>query len=308
MFSTSAMRRTERRSAFTLIELLVVIAIIAILAAILFPVFAQAREKARQASCASNMKQLGLAFIQYYTDYDETWPSPYHMSFTDAAGNSALEPYIKNRSKNEASGVWVCPSTPIKPPAPTTSYLSNARSYTMNEFLVNPGRTCDPGFSAGCGPIVQINDPDSYYPRVGEPLTKSWRSGAATDKPLYASNQALSQARLVAPANTCLLFESIVEREDQGNFSGSTPTTGAWPFVKGFWSKANQSKADTYWFPTSNSDRAFHGDMNNYLFCDGHVKARKPEGENYDITQDATNNIWLVADGRNGSPLPTTAN
>src|SRR5438132_1387222 len=70
------MQRTHRfkTSAFTLIELLVVIAIIAILAAILFPVFAQAREKARQSSCASNMKQLGLAIMQYTQDYDQTYP------------------------------------------------------------------------------------------------------------------------------------------------------------------------------------------------------------------------------------------
>lgn len=60
--------------AFTLIELLVVVAIIAILAAILFPVFAKAREKARQAACASNLHQIGLAAIQYVQDYDETWP------------------------------------------------------------------------------------------------------------------------------------------------------------------------------------------------------------------------------------------
>ncbi|MEI6433019.1 MAG: prepilin-type N-terminal cleavage/methylation domain-containing protein, partial [bacterium] len=61
----------RKRGAFTLIELLVVIAIIAILAAILFPVFAQARERARQASCLSNMRQLSLAFLMYAQDYDE---------------------------------------------------------------------------------------------------------------------------------------------------------------------------------------------------------------------------------------------
>ena len=64
----------SRRSGFTLIELLVVIAIIAILAAILFPVFAQAREKARQTSCASNFKQTMTASMQYVQDYDGTWP------------------------------------------------------------------------------------------------------------------------------------------------------------------------------------------------------------------------------------------
>lgn len=64
----------KKRAAFTLIELLVVIAIIAILAAILFPVFARAREQARKASCTSNVKQLGLAWMMYVQDYDETFP------------------------------------------------------------------------------------------------------------------------------------------------------------------------------------------------------------------------------------------
>jgi prepilin-type N-terminal cleavage/methylation domain-containing protein len=66
--------RSETRRGFTLIELLVVIAIIAILAAILFPVFAQARAKARQTQCLSNSKQIGMAMMQYVQDYDELYP------------------------------------------------------------------------------------------------------------------------------------------------------------------------------------------------------------------------------------------
>src|ERR1700751_5673294 len=93
---------SRSRRGFTLIELLVVIAIIAILAAILFPVFAQAREKARGISCLSNLKQTGLAFAMYVQDYDETTPlqvSP-APSPNDGTGNSywyiLLQPYVKN--------------------------------------------------------------------------------------------------------------------------------------------------------------------------------------------------------------------
>jgi prepilin-type N-terminal cleavage/methylation domain-containing protein/prepilin-type processing-associated H-X9-DG protein len=89
------------RKGFTLIELLVVIAIIAILAAILFPVFAKAREKARQASCASNEKQLGLGILQYVQDYDEHMPSGYNTTLAKgglpgAAWAGSVQPYIKS--------------------------------------------------------------------------------------------------------------------------------------------------------------------------------------------------------------------
>jgi prepilin-type N-terminal cleavage/methylation domain-containing protein/prepilin-type processing-associated H-X9-DG protein len=129
-------RNCGTRRGFTLIELLVVIAIIAILAAILFPVFARAREKARQTSCLSNVKQNTLAFMMYAQDYDETYPIAYYYSpgFGDeygwdfhinyGAGTSSLGligPYTKNEQIN------ACPSGKGLPGAgrPYTGYAYN---------------------------------------------------------------------------------------------------------------------------------------------------------------------------------------
>ncbi|MGI5818574.1 MAG: prepilin-type N-terminal cleavage/methylation domain-containing protein [Armatimonadota bacterium] len=102
-----------RRSGFTLIELLVVIAIIAILAAILFPVFARAREKARQANCQSNLKQIGLAFEMYVQDYDEMYPMT-AMQASPYANYSyeTLHPYLMNDQ------IWYCPSADDRRYAP----------------------------------------------------------------------------------------------------------------------------------------------------------------------------------------------
>ena len=120
----------QRRRGFTLIELLVVIAIIAILAAILFPVFAKAREKARQSSCLSNQKQIGLGMMMYAQDYDETIPQYRHdwpgrtVAYEYCLWYWLVNPYVKNRQ------VFICPS---QQEVATASYKC---SYGLNYVYV----------------------------------------------------------------------------------------------------------------------------------------------------------------------------
>ncbi len=149
-----------RRTGFTLIELLVVIAIIAILAAILFPVFAQAREKARQTECLSNNKQIVLGVMQYIQDYDETFPMLAYRSVRQ--GNiqcaytflSAIDPYIKDKKDK---GLFSCPSRRDamdmgafwNPSAPDNGECGQFRnfSYVPNTSLIVAGP--NPGGSSG---------------------------------------------------------------------------------------------------------------------------------------------------------------
>ncbi len=154
-----------KRNAFTLIELLVVIAIIAILAAILFPVFAQAREKARGAACQSNTKQLGIALLMYAQDYDE-------MFFGYYAGidrKMLLYPYTKSGQINadtKRDQVWFCPST--KNPDKEAGYGFNTflNFQSMAAFGTPAERVmlCDTGLKDTAAGVVldlrtQVNAP-----------------------------------------------------------------------------------------------------------------------------------------------------
>jgi len=165
-----------KRRGFTLIELLVVIAIIAILAAILFPVFAQAREKARQASCASNLKQIGTALMMYVQDYDESYPNAVIEPRPDGGGTAdaafcakvanpgarercsinelygtgwtgwvanVLLPYEKN------SGIYRCPSRSSTWGANNWREVDGAMSYSYNYRSLGGAWGNAPGTSTG---------------------------------------------------------------------------------------------------------------------------------------------------------------
>ena len=155
----------KSRRGFTLIELLVVIAIIAILAAILFPVFARARENARRTSCLSNVKQIGLGIMQYVQDYDGVMPA------TNANGNNdesyvvaaRLQPYVKSfqifkcpssstpqgtiqAMQHDSGGNYMSDPATIGLPASTVGFAGYYRDvyppmdYRFNSSFYNPGR------------------------------------------------------------------------------------------------------------------------------------------------------------------------
>lgn len=164
-----------KRQAFTLIELLIVITIIAILAAILFPVFAQAREKARQTQCLSNCRQLAIATQVYAQDYDETFLTLWFYTNNDYQRNPLFQrynvfmwapllmPYVKNKD------IFRCPSGPINPPSfqggpPEDTYIVNLG---YNEYIFrgveiqgigNPTFARLSDFQAGLTQIALISD------------------------------------------------------------------------------------------------------------------------------------------------------
>jgi len=254
-------RTTSARHAFTLIELLVVIAIIAILAAILFPVFAQAREKARQTMCLSNMKQLTLATLMYIQDYDDTKPPifidmrPLIATGPDVAWNlrGLIYPYVKSQA------VYICPS------------LSGIAESTW-EGNANAGIAPDGVHDSASNYLWNMY---AGFP----PVSPIW----APDKPNYNRFPASApEAALPVPTQIIMAVEG-------GNGvpyiyfpleANSAPTLSS--CFTGYW--------HVFYFNP-------HNNQGNFAFCDGHVKSERwsatygPIGTGWDTFQ------WFVNTG-----------
>ena len=160
------------RRGFTLIELLVVIAIIAILAAILFPVFARAREAARSSSCLSNLKQIGIATQMYVQDYDSVY-LPWGQTIPTCPA-TILNPYIKNKN------VWVCPSE-------DNAGVRAMTDPTVVSYMFNDGLASKPE-SGITRPADLVITHDSDPGEVGWTEGNTWDGGLTTDWPQVRGN------------------------------------------------------------------------------------------------------------------------
>lgn len=188
------------KQAFTLIELLVVIAIIAILAAILFPVFSRARENARRSSCQSNQKQVGLAFMQYAQDYDETLPC-YRPFPNGDAWDFSLRPYAMRGSwaSSGEAGYLICPSDSIQRNPDSGGTVQGKRSYSMNcgpqdtstTGLNGPGGRYSPSLQALPIRLAQIPDTAGtiLLAEVPDANNTQWRTVGNNGRVFYPDDQ-----------------------------------------------------------------------------------------------------------------------
>ena len=259
-------RISRNRAGFTLIELLVVIAIIAILAAILFPVFARARENARRASCQSNLKQIGLGLTQYIQDYDEMFLNAGNDGGT-LVWQDLMQPYVKSIQ------LFNCPNDGNS----SFTYRAAANrstGYELGTYAMN-GYYADQAFT-----------PDSWSP----PITYTWSSDTVL-RPVKVSQVADS-------AGTVWVCEAVPHQNgglsawasstlDQTNPGGIPAiSTNGHPNVRGIKTLGGRTNInDAESFPS-----ARHLDTMNTLYCDGHVKAMRLEN----LRTAASNNAGVM--------------
>lgn len=276
--------------AFTLIELLVVIAIIAILAAILFPVFAQAREKARQISCLSNEKQITLAALMYVEDYDEQYPcgsraNPVNANNTFEWGMGwagVVYPYTKNAQ------ILKCPddSTGSLPATSTTETL-----YPVSNFY-NYNVATSPAQAAMAAPANTVLFSEIQGDRAD--VTAGNEIGQSTTPPTTFSATGDGLRDLLSVDGTAA--------NDQGNtvyetgiMGGYTPTTVPFPSF--------------FDYTENNGLDGRHSTGANYAMGDGHAKYFKPSavspGGNAQSSSDQENRTNYLAAGTGGGTAVT---
>ena len=227
------MQSRSRTRGFTLIELLVVIAIIAILAAILFPVFAQAREKARQASCTSNVKQITLAHLMYSQDYDETFVdaglTPFFSQFDNGASLTSNSPYPG------------CMGWPCILPTGEATFAARLMPYIKNYDVWRCPSANNSGVNQGQGWVFSNPALDVKFPGRQKPISY-WYSLCFHRTPL---------AEVDVPAERVMMTETGRLR-------------AAYDLNSGRDGYARASKWPDYYRP--------HGGGVNLGFSDGHAK------------------------------------
>ncbi len=256
MFNRPDNRRSGRMQGlrgFTLIELLVVIAIIAILAAILFPVFATARDKARQTACLSNTKQLASAFLMYTTDYDDTMP----LAFGTSPGLGIMYAY-----NHAVPALW----RPSQPDGSDRAIAAKQQwANTIQPYVKNYGLYACPS-----GPEVDVASASDY----AAPLT-AWANVS------YSFNGLLHQsptAAIVVPSKLPLLWEGRGQAQVKG-FSLSNPTLACTgtdaaaciyrPRANGACDSGDGGKGAVFGL---SGPMRMHGGGANFAYADGHAK------------------------------------
>ena len=258
------MRKPVFRNGFTLIELLVVIAIIAILAAILFPVFAQAREKARAISCLSNEKQLGTALLMYVQDYDEQFPVGSKLSYPNGPTNlnpvmygvgwaGQINPYTKN------TGILKCPDDSTS----SVNAQNGVQALYPISYVFNINIAMNPADASLVAPATTVALVEAKG--VVADATAADEIGSSTVLPpqFSASGDGLNfLSSVIATTNTAaqgagLPYLAVYETGTMGGYS-CTGTGMAAP--------------NCQFYDSANSYQGRHTSGANYWLADGHAK------------------------------------